>query len=145
MAHPTKELQELLEGFHSLKRALEVKSGTCMFGDYAITNAQWLALDVIGRTENASIKDICSVLGVTSSAATQVVNDLVAAGLVQKRPSAKDARAVAVSLSPKTKKVLAQFRTGMLQNMSKLFSVLTKEEFETYRALHTKLVTSFTK
>lgn len=145
MAHPTKDLQEILEGFHSLKRVLEVKSGTCMFGDYAITNGQWLALHVIARTEDASIKDICSALGVTSSAATQVVNDLVAAKMVEKRASTKDARAVAVSLTPKTKKVLVQFRTGMLQNMSKLFSVLTPEEFDTYRTLHAKLVTSFTK
>ena len=145
MKHATKELQEVLEGFHTLKRVLEIKHGACAVDKPSITNAQWLALDVIARAKEASIKDIYSVLGVTSSAATQVVNGLVKMGLVGKKASAKDARVVVVSLTPKTKRMLEEIRARMLQNMSSLFSVLTKEEFETYRALHTKLVHAFDK
>ena len=145
MKHPTQELQEILEGFHTVKRVLEIKHGACAVGKPSITNAQWLALDVISRCKEASIKDIYTALGVTSSAATQVVNDLVKMGLVSKKVSATDARVAVVSLTPKTKRMLVALRTTMLQNMAGLFSVLTKEEFETYRALHAKLVRALSK
>ena len=145
MKHATKELQEILEGFHTVKRVLEVKHAARIVGKPSITNAQWLALDVISRHQEASIKDICGALGVTSSAATQVVNDLVKMNLVSKKVSDTDARVVAVSLTLKTKRMLEELRTTMLQNMSRLFSVLTKDEFETYRSLHAKLVRAFAK
>ena len=145
MIDATKELQEVLEGFHTVKRVLEIKHGVCPVGKTSITNAQWLALDVISRSKEASIKDIYNALGVTSSAATQVVNDLVKMSLVSKKVSATDARVAVVSLTPKTKRMLEELRTAMLQNVSSLFSVLSKEEFETYRALHAKLVRAFAK
>lgn len=145
MKHSAKELQEILEGFHTVKRALETKHASCGVGMPTITNAQWLALGVISRHKEASIKDIYSTLGVTSSAATQVVNDLVKMGLVTKKANATDARGVVVALSPKTKRMMTALHKVMLENMSSLFSVLTKEEFKTYRALHAKLVHAFAK
>jgi len=142
MKHSIAELQEILESFHTVKRMLEAKHSV---RGLSITNAQWLALDSISRTAEVSIKDLCGALGVTSSAATQVVNDLVKMGLVSKRASTKDARAVVVSLTPKTKRTLAQLRVAMLENMSTLFSVLSKDEFRTYRELHGKLIRALIK
>jgi len=140
----TKELQDILEGFHTFKRGLEAAT-LCCEGDFRITNSQWLVLDVIRRERGASIKIISTELGISSSATTQIVNELVKSGYAQKQSLKGDGRVTVVILSPKTEKALQKLRVYVLRNMTRVFSVLTDKEFATFHKLQKKLISAFNK
>lgn len=113
--------------------------------DFRITNSQWLVLDIIRREGGASIKVISTDLGISSSAATQMVNELVKSGYVLKHSLKEDGRVTVVVLSPKTEQALKKLHTHVLRNMTKVFSVLTDPEFATFHKLQVKLVRTFLK
>lgn len=144
MASRTNELQAILEGFHTFKRGME-STILCGETDFRITNSQWLVLDIIRREGGASIKAISSELDISSSAATQMVNELVKSGYAQKQSLKEDGRVTVVVLSPKTEQALKKLHTRVLRNMTKVFSVLTDQEFATFHKLHIKLVSAFIK
>ncbi len=139
MRRRTKDLGELLEGFHAIKRRL-LAGEPAATRSFRITGSQWLGLSIIARKGSISIKDLGADLGITSSAATQIVGELVKGGYVTKRPDVHDARAARVALSPKTKKALGALRRGALRRMAELFSVLDDAEFALYVKLQSKLV-----
>jgi DNA-binding MarR family transcriptional regulator len=139
MATRTKELQDILEGFHTFKRGIEATM-RCPEGDFQITNSQWLVLDIVRREGGASIKAISAELGISSSATTQVVNELVKSGYAEKRSLEEDARVTIVVLSPLTEEVLQKLRAHVLRKMNKVFSVLNDKEFTTFHKLQVKLI-----
>lgn len=144
MASRTKELQQIMEGFHTFKRGME-SAILCSCGDFRITNSEWLALDILSREGSASIKMLSSELGISSSATTQVVNALVKRGYAVKRSLVSDGRVTVVALSEKTERTLATLRTQVLRNMNKVFAVLSDREFATFQSLQAKLVSAFIK
>lgn len=115
----------------------------CSDSDFHVTRSQWLVLDLLKREGGVSIKNMSTTLGISSSATTQLVNELVKNGFVLKRSLKEDGRVTIVVLSPKTEKALQKLRTHVLRNMAKVFSVLTDTEFATFHKLHTKLVRTF--
>ena len=144
MATRTKELQDILEGFHTFKRGIEATI-LCSGGNFHITNSEWLVLDIISREGGVSIKMLSTELGISSSAATQTVNTLVKNGYAMKQSLKEDGRVTVVILSPKTEKALKKLRTHVLRNMTKVFSVLDDKEFATFHTLQLKLIRTFTK
>lgn len=145
MTERANQLQDILEGFHLFKRGIEATM-RCRESDFQITNSQWFVLDTINREEVASIKSISAELGISSSATTQIVNDLVKSGYVLKQSDKDDGRVTVVVLSPKTKQALRKLRTQVLRNMTQVFSVLTDAELATFHKMQMKIVnTSFNK
>ncbi len=132
------QLQTMIEGFHTLKRAADLRGHAAHAG--RITTTQWIALGVIARAKTASIKEIREALMVSSSAATQLVNELVKSGQARRHSVRGDARITAVSLSPAGRKALRLLREGMVRHLSELFSVLTDREFAEYMKLHEKII-----
>lgn len=139
MSRRTKELERIFEGFHSLK--MNLAAGRRAFpAGMRITGSQWLVLGYVARHAKASIKDISAALGISSSAATQIVRELVKSGCVVKRSDPEDARAVAVDLSAKARKDLKELREGMLRNYDRLFTALSDREFTLYVRLNEKII-----
>ena len=139
MTSRTKELEKMFEGFHSLKMNLAAGRRELPAG-MRITGSQWLVLGLIARKGSASVKDISAALDMTSSAATQIVNELVKSANVVKHSDPKDARVTRVALSAKAKRDMATLRTTMLRHMTKLYSVLSDREFKTYLTLNQKVI-----
>ena len=139
MTDRAKQLQGLIEGFHMLKRTIDPR-GYLAAKNRPLTMTQWIVLGMIARKGSVSIKDIKETLQVSSSAATQIVNELIKSGRVEKRAAIKDARVMLVTLSPKTQKALAQLRQAMVRRLTKLFSVLNDREFAQYMLLHEKIM-----
>lgn len=144
MPSRTEQLQEIIEGFHSLKGALAY-SGMCTEMDTSLSTSQWLALDLISRKEHVAIKDISLALGISSSAATQIINELVKNRYVRKHTSQSDKRMTIITLTLPTQKSITRIREHMLNSAALLFSVLSDREFATYQQLHRKLVGSLTR
>ena len=79
----------------------------------------------------------------SSSAATQLVDVLVQAGLVIRQEDPKDRRLVQLELSPKGKKHIKATKEKRIAEMAGLFDALTDRELEEYVRLQKKITSSF--
>jgi len=139
MVSRTKELEEIFESFYALRQKAAFKKMTAASCPQ-IANSQWLALAVIARTDKATIKDVHTALGITSSAATQLVNELVSKKYVLRKTNIKDRRALALELSPTAKKFFKTMRVNAIKNLAQSFSALNDEEFALYIKLTRKIL-----
>ncbi len=133
------KVRKMLESFSSLRRitAFRPIETTNM---PAITPSQWGALMTIERRGESTVKDVARALGITSSAATQLVDGLVESGYVVKKVNAEDRRVISLTLSSKTKVQVEAMKKQALQKFLKFFEVLNHTEFNQYIMLNKKIV-----
>lgn len=105
-----------------------------------LTHAQWIALSVIREKEGVGIKKIAEVLGVSSSAATQLVDDLEDNKFVIRETSKDDKRVLVISLTEKAQKQFADMHRERIRAFSVFFDALDAEEFAQYVALNKKII-----
>ncbi len=142
MTSRKQKVEELLADFRSLRSAVALRTvGSTQ--KPRITPSQWGALMSIERHEGSTIKGVAETLGITSSAATQLVDGLVASGYLMRKPHAKDRRSVTLILSKKSRSQIDQMKRRVLQKFLKVFKVLSDAEFNQYLALNKKIVRSF--
>jgi len=134
-----RKIEELLTDFQALRRAMALKS-TKSASLPRVTPSQWGVLTLIEQREKSTVKEISQALGVTSSAATQLVEGLVTSGYLVRKTSAEDRRNVILTLSKKSKKHIDGMKKHALQRFLKIFEALTDKEFEQYFALNKKIV-----
>lgn len=128
-----------MESFQTLHRS--AKFTPPGFDDSApITPSQWKALVVLEGRESSNLKDVAQMLGVTSSAATQLVDGLVANGYVIRKEDESDRRKMTITISDKTKQQIKHMKERGARQFLELFEVLTDEEFDQFLALHAKVI-----
>ena len=108
-----------------------------------ITPAQWGAFMVIETRGESTVKEVAKALGITSSAATQLVDGLVEGGYVAKKEDAEDRRAVALTLSKKAVVQVEKMKKQGAKKFLELFEGLTDAELDQYLALNRKIVRKF--
>ncbi len=107
-----------------------------------ITHSQWFLLCLIDQQKDMGIKEVSKMLGITSSATTQLVDGLVESGYMQRKINYRDRRSLTLTLSKKGRKNIADIKKKYTKSMEDLFKALTTEELETYNMLHKKILTS---
>ncbi len=144
MSTRTQKVKELLESFKALKRHGTFRSigPTTM---PRITPSQWGALLLVEEFGEGTVKDVAGALGITSSAATQLIDALVTNGYVIRQTNIKDRRTVQLVLSKKTKLQVERMKKKVLQKFLELFEVLDDKEFNQYLLLNKKIVERFSK
>lgn len=105
----------------------------------AITGAQWAVLHLLLHRESIAVKDAAESLGITSSAATQLIDALVKQGLVTREEGKEDRRLVELRLSKKAALHVAQMREVYLERLSEVFEALSDQELAQYVSLSKKL------
>ena len=110
-----------------------------------ITPAQWNALFYVAESRQSTVKEVARTLGVTSSAATQLIDGLVRGGLVVRCPSREDRRIVNLELSQKSRGQVERLQKSAHKSFLKLFEVLNDKEFAQYLQLNKKIVERFSK
>ena len=105
-----------------------------------VTFSQWRVLEIIDRQGKASIKEIHTALGISSSATTQLVNELVKKKYVSRRVDPADRRVSSIRLSPKMRKFLKMLKDQNLKKTIRLFKPLNDREFRQYIDLHKKII-----
>lgn len=136
--HRKRKVIELMERLQAVRRGMAF--GAVGSGAARITPAQWSALILVGERKACGVKDIAEALRITSSAATQLVNGLVRGGHLVRKESKEDGRAVALSLSPRTKARLRTMRSAALKRTLELLEALSDRELGHYLALTTKIL-----
>jgi DNA-binding MarR family transcriptional regulator len=87
-----------------------------------------------------TIKELSGCFGMTSSAATQLVNGLVTSGLLTRQEDKSDRRVSRVVLTAKGNKVLAQAKQYRMKKMTEMFAPLNEKELAQLLKLQTKIV-----
>ena len=127
---------EIIDAWHRIKQALCVRFGKT---DACLPQSQWAVLSSIMGRSHTTIKDVAEALAITGSAATQLVNELVAKGYLKKQPNPHDGRSVIITLTPKCTKELEAMRTHAIVYARDIFAKLTDDEVATYARLIKKL------
>jgi DNA-binding MarR family transcriptional regulator len=134
-------IKQVLEGIHVLQHKIIARQQFPK-GIEGITFSEWRVLEVVNQKEGSTIKDIHTALGITSSAATQLVNNLVRKKYVLRKAHKEDRRASSIMLSSHMKKSLSALMEQNFKKMQELFDALSDEEFITFTQLHHKIITS---
>ncbi len=143
MLNRTKFIQELLEGFYIIQQKMLAKKSP-IEGICHVTFSQWRVLEIVSRQPSATIKEIHTFLGITSSATTQLVNELVKKKYVIRNMDSNDKRISSIRLSPKTKDFLQTLKDQNLKNAVEMFQALSDKEFVHYIDLNKKIITNIT-
>lgn len=135
-------IEGILHSFHAIRN--QIKARAVHLGrQNGIAHSQWFVLKIIEHYKNRSIKDIAEMLGISSSAATQLVDGLVRRGYVVRQDDPKDRRSVRLELSPKGKKHVTATNEKRITEMAGLFDALTDSELEEYLRLQRKILSKF--
>jgi len=104
-----------------------------------ITHPQWIVLHHIKRCKMINIKDLANLLGITSSAITQIVDGLVKKELLLRKRNKEDRRILDIELSGKAISKFDSIKNTSFNTLSALFDVLDDEELQDYRDLNNKI------
>lgn len=141
MASRSQKIEELIEGFHRVRHRI-MQEG-CFSGEAGrITASQWRVLMLVGERESLSLKEIAITLGITSSAATQLIDGLVKSGYAVRKTDEADRRISRIVLSPKTETLFKDLKKKHRAHITSFFDVLGDEELDQFAALYKKMVAS---
>lgn len=113
---------------------------TASLAPFGLTHQQGFTVFFLGQRDGLSVKEVAAALGVTSSAATQLLEGLAGKGFVRRAPSPVDRRAIVVTLTPKARRFLVSMKRHQLDIAAQMFAPLTDREFSSLMALLTKVV-----
>lgn len=139
MTSRKQKVEAFLKDLQSLRRAMTFKVAVSTQLP-RITPAQWGVLMGIEERGESTIKEVAKALGITSSAATQLVDGLVENGYMTRKTDTKDRRAVTLALSKKTKTQVDKMKKQGIQKFLELFEALNDKEFDQYLALNSKII-----
>jgi len=101
------------------------------FGE-SVTHGQFRVLRTLDRADRAlRLSELAAQLGIVPRSATSVVDDLEAAGLVERQPDPHDRRATLVDLTPDGRQILNTLREKRRDVMVSQLSRLTDTEQQT--------------
>jgi DNA-binding MarR family transcriptional regulator len=137
MLDRTKQVEELIEGTQVLRRKVFERS---LAKKASITSSQWRVVGHVFRNEGCTTGEVAAALQMTGSAATQLINGLVAKGYVKRLRNLEDRRVHKLSLSKESRKRIIEFKSKRVRTMLKLFEALSDTEFKHYVALNKKII-----
>lgn len=106
------------------------------------TPAQLVVLFAVAHGKSMGMKALGEELGVTSSAATQLVDGLVEARLLVRTGAAVDRRAVTIALSGKGRRLVATTERNLRRHFERHLAPFTDGELATLERLQKKLLVS---
>lgn len=139
-----KQIKEILENMHKIRRLLS-NEALCYYQDKPITNSQFIVLELIKNEENIGIKEIAQILGISCSAATQIINNLAKNKYINRRVSSADRRNIKIKLSKNSKKNINYIENKLLKSFYNLFESLNDKELSNFCKLNSKITKNLIK
>lgn len=93
-----------------------------------LTTAQFAVLEVLYNKGDLKICEIIEKILTTSGNITVVIKNLEKDGLVKKNLDPKDKRSTIISITDNGKKIIEDILPNHINNISRIFNVLTDEE-----------------
>jgi len=134
-------IEEIMANLNAMKNKMQVKVMQQEKSN-RITHSQWFVLCLINEHKNMGIKEVSNILGITSSAGTQLVDGLVKSGYVARKTNLNDRRSLQLGISQKGQKNIAALKKQHAKTMGILFKALSDNELKAYNKLHKKILTN---
>ena len=137
-------IESIIESVYAIRRKLMV-CGSAKVSvrrpqkEHSITHSQWAVLAVVIRLKHAGIKEIAEALNMTSSAATQLVDELVKKEYLLRKGDAKDRRALSLTLSDMCKTQMNELKSKRIERFITIFDGLNDKELAQYASLNKKI------
>ena len=128
MNHKQK-IQNIFEGFMSMQKAMSSRKDLFL-KQFELTVPQMHILYSIAQGKTLTVKDIATKMGITSSAATQIIQGLVKSGYVERKNDDRDGRVIHIQFSKEGQLKFKKFREAHLERISKIFASLTDQELD---------------
>lgn len=128
----TSLLIEFYERFSSWEQGVVRESG--------LTLPQMHTLEIIGAAGELRMKELAGKMGVTTGSLTVLVDRLVRAGLVERRPDEKDRRSIRVGLTGAGYGHFQNHHKLHLQLSQEIDGALTPEEAERFPGMLKKIM-----
>ncbi|MCA9331089.1 MarR family transcriptional regulator [Candidatus Saccharibacteria bacterium] len=125
----TDRINQLIIGFHDVQRAVLRHKENQTHG---IPFGQKTVLFTIASREKTNIKEISTVLQITSGAATQHVEALVREGMVSRTVDENDRRTVVITLTEEGQALFRQLQKERLAKVSEFFADVSDEELDVF-------------
>lgn len=136
-----KTIQGIMDSFHTIRRSFNTNHlGIRNKGE--ITPAQWPIVSSLKDRPTIALKELTSMLHISSSAITQLVDALVGKGYIVRKESSKDRRVILIELTKKAKDSLSIMREKAVKHLTIAFSSLSDEELVTFQNLSEKVATN---
>lgn len=148
MTQRNKNLQKILDFFHLQRKVIihkiiqEVSESR---GKICLTPSQWPLIMFLEHNQASSIKELAKTFGITSSAATQLVDGLVQNKYVQRKNDSNDRRRILLSLTSKAKQDLKEIQKKTEKFFISIFSNLSEKELESYVKINQKITDTLLK
>ena len=137
--------ESIMDGMQALRR--KMMAGYLKhskLGAVDITPSQLAVISIVMEKEKlqnrVGLKIVAETLGITSSAATQLVESLVKKGYLVKQSDAKDRRALFLEIPPKFKRKMTAMKAKVAARFTKMFDALNDKELALYAKLNEKIV-----
>jgi DNA-binding MarR family transcriptional regulator len=131
------QIESILQSIHAIKHQL--LTGNYILSPHnQIPGSQWIVLRIVFQNEGIGIKELSGFLGISSSAATQLVDSLVKKGLLIREQSPDDRRALKIRLTAKTNELIENAQSRVLEKVHSLFDGFSDEELQQYCDLSSK-------
>ncbi len=131
----TRLLIEFYERFSSWEQGVVRESG--------LTLPQMHTLEIIGAGGELRMKELAERMGVTTGSLTVLVDRLVRAGLVERRPDERDRRSIRVGLTSEGQKHFEEHHKLHLQLSQDIAGALSPEEAERFPEMLRKITDRF--
>jgi DNA-binding MarR family transcriptional regulator len=131
----TSLLIEFYERFSSWEQGVVRETG--------LTLPQMHTLEIIGASGELRMKELAGKMGVTTGSLTVLVDRLVRAALVERRPDVNDRRSIRVCLTPEGRKHFEGHHTLHLQLSQEISGALTPEEAGRFPEMLRKIMAHF--
>jgi len=137
-------IENIIESVYAIRKKI-IAEMHLFFTEAKITHSQWLMLHIIEKKGALSIKELASLLGTTSSAATQLVDSLVNKGLAARKRNPCDRRVLIIELTAQAKKQFESIKNKSFDTMASLFDALDDDELLKYFEINNKIITNISK
>ncbi|MCJ7666147.1 MAG: MarR family transcriptional regulator, partial [Actinobacteria bacterium] len=98
MVDRRKTIEEITETLYSIRRQIASETHL-LFDKMQITHPQWIVIHYVRKSGIINVKNLANLLGITSSAATQIVDGLVKKGFLLRKRNTEDRRILNIELS----------------------------------------------
>lgn len=135
-----KYVNSILASMSRTKQAM--CSGLTHITHSAITPAEWATLTLVHSNEGITTKALAAKMGVTVSAASQILKNLETNKMIARRVDPKDKRSSQINLTPSSRKMFDKMEDQVSSHMAQTFTVLSDSELKTLAELHKKVADS---
>lgn len=135
-------VEQLIEVMGQLHKLL---AGSELRGDRAATLMQFAALKFLHYHDAETVGALAAHLRLSKSSATQLVERLARAELVEKRDDPEDGRIVRLHILPRGEQQIALMKKKYLDKMAAVFVKVPDKDLRELTRIHTELINTLQK